>query len=551
MPSKPTLESELQKIRLKEMEREAERTAKTLRIPYLSLFGVPIQQEALLLASEEDSKKGGFIVFQKKGTALRVAAANPQNPLFQEILRALNGRGFETSVFFVSRQSLERAWEQYKKILPAQHVITGTVEISGTRIEKFLEEIHSPQDVRKLLETINLSRVTEGLEIVFGAAIKLDASDVHFEPKETGAVLRFRIDGILQEIAVFSLPVFEKILSRAKILAELKLNISAIAQDGRFSIQISNSPVDIRVSTIPTKFGESIVLRILNPKKLITFKELGLREDFGKTLEKELSKTTGMILVTGPTGSGKTTTLYAFLKKLASPELKIITIEDPIEYRLDGISQTQVDPKKKYTFATGLRAILRQDPDVILVGEIRDQETAETALHASLTGHLVFSTLHTNNAPGAIARLIDMRINPNIIAPAINMVLAQRLIRSVCPNCKKIAPPAEETKKMLERFFKTLPPSIPRPQVKDIRLPVVQRCFKCNNGYKGRVGIFEFFVMNKEIEQLILESASISALQEAAKRAGMISVQQDGVLRAIEGLTTIEEVERITGKIEI
>lgn len=551
MAQKQSLESELQKIRRGELERETERLSKNLGIPYLNLLGVPIQQEALLLANQEDASKGEFIVFQKKGAALRVATANPENKTLQEILEGLKARGFTVSLYFVSRQSLEGSLEQYKKIMPTAHVITGTVEVSGERIQKFLDQITSPNDVRNLLQDIDLARITEGLEIIFSAALKLDASDIHIEPRETDALLRFRIDGILQNIAVFSLPIFEKILSRIKILSELKLNIADSAQDGRFSIQVFDGSVDIRVSTIPTKQGESLVLRTLNPKKLITFEELGLRPGFKKILEAELAKTTGMLLVTGPTGSGKTTTLYAFLKKLASPDLKIITIEDPIEYRLGNISQTQVDPKKNYTFETGLRAVLRQDPDVVLVGEIRDQETAETALHAALTGHLVFSTLHTNDAPGAVARLIDMKINPTIIAPAINIVLAQRLIRRVCKTCVKLAPPDIQTKEMLEKFFKTLPSLTPRPPLKAILLPEVSGCAECNEGYKGRIGIFEFFVVNKAVEKLILENAPISALQETAKSSGMITVQQDAVLRAIEGLTTIQEVERVTGKIEV
>jgi len=453
MPKKPDLASELKKIRQQELERVAERKVKSLGIPYLNLFGVPIQQEALLLSTKEESKRGEFLIFKKSGRRVGIATINPKNPLFQEVVHKLTKKGFEVAVYFISLQSFRGGWEQYDKMLPSPKKISGAVEISSDRIEKFLKQIQSIDTVKTLLGNINLARVTEGLEIVFSASIQLDASDIHLEPSAENALLRFRIDGILQNVVVFSLPIYKKFLSRIKILSGLKLNIAATAQDGRFSIDLGGVPIEIRTSTIPTKNGESIVLRILNPKKLISFEELGLRDPFRRTLERELAKTTGILLVTGPTGSGKTTTLYAFLKKLTSPDVKIITIEDPIEYRLPNISQTQVDPKKNYTFSSGLRAILRQDPDVVLVGEIRDKTTAETALHAALTGHLVFSTLHTNDAVGVIARLVDMDVNPNIIAPAINIAVAQRLIRKVCPKCKKLLPPRRRNKKPVEKIL--------------------------------------------------------------------------------------------------
>jgi type II secretory ATPase GspE/PulE/Tfp pilus assembly ATPase PilB-like protein len=380
------------------------------------------------------------------------------------------------------------------------------------------------------------------LDIILGGSIKLGASDIHFEPKEKEVKLRIRLDGILQDVLIFERKIYEALLSRIKLLSGMKINIFEKPQDGRFSVIFERTMIEIRSSTLPAEWGESVVLRILNPKSLISLEELGLREDLLKIFNEEIKKPNGMIIVTGPTGSGKTTTLYAILKKIQRPEIKIITIEDPIEYHLEGITQTQVDPKAGYDFANGLRAIVRQDPDVILVGEIRDLETAQIALQAALTGHLVLTTLHTNDAAGTVARLVALGEKPVNIAPAINMAVAQRLVRKVCESCSVFEKPTDEEIKKIKEGLKNLNFAIP----KDLKIKRARGCEDCNfTGYRGRTGIFEAFLVDDEMEKFILTGPSISALREMAQKKGMITMYQDGLLKVIKGITTIEEVERV------
>jgi len=431
--------------------------------------------------------------------------------------------------------------------------IKGEVTISP----EILVEIKNVTDFRKKIKTFFEKRVTEVLEIILGGAVSLDASDIHIEPQEEETKMRIRIDGLLQDVLFFNKKIYENLLSRIKLLSGIKLNITDRPQDGRFSIvcekpELAESslyakrhmrigPIEIRASTLPAEYGESIVLRILNPKSLIDMEALGLRKDLLEIFKEEIKKPNGMIIVTGPTGSGKTTTLYAFLKKIQKPEIKIITIEDPIEYHLEGISQTQVDPVHGYDFANGLKSIMRQDPDVILVGEIRDLETASIALQAALTGHLVLTTLHTNDAAGTIARLQALGEKAVNIAPAINIAIAQRLVRKVCKNCSKLEKPPGQILEKLKRELKRIS--------KTIKVPRAVGCPDCNfTGYRGRIGIFETFLVDDEMEKFILTSPSISALREKAIKKGMVTMYQDGLMKVLEGITTIEEVERVTGE---
>ncbi len=391
---------------------------------------------------------------------------------------------------------------------------------------------------------------SSALEFIFSAAAELDASDVHFETSKEGARLRFRLDGMLYDVSEIPGGVYDLILSRLKLISGMKINVSDSPQDGRFSMRREDMSVDARISTIPAEFGEMVVVRLLNPKMIeLKLPDLGLREDDFVLADNALKKPNGMILVTGPTGSGKTTTLYAFLKEVQDPSLKIITIEDPIEYRLSGVEQTQVSKDGNYDFDNGLKSVLRQDPDVIMVGEIRDKDTAETSLHASLTGHLVFSTLHTNNASGAIPRLIDLGINPKIIGPALDLVIAQRLVRKLCPKCKKERVLSDEEKKNISDFLKSLPERVKKPDLGAIKVYSSSSCSECEGGYKGRAGIFEFFEVTDGFEELINSSAAESEIERTAKEAGMVTLQADGVLKVLQGETTLEEVERITGPI--
>ncbi len=419
--------------------------------------------------------------------------------------------------------------------------ITGVVSFPEKK------EITNIPSLKKAIGESLSKTTSEIVEMIMGGSINLNASDVHIEPEEEKVKMRIRVDGVLQEIIDMEKKVYKGVLSRIKLLSGIKLNITDRAQDGRFSVLMPKTTIEVRVSTIPTEYGESIVMRLLNPKNLIDLEQLGLRKDLLEIFKEQIKRTTGMIIVTGPTGSGKTTTLYAFLKKIVNPEIKIITIEDPIEYRLEGITQTQVEPVKGYTFANGLRAIVRQDPDVILVGEIRDGETANIAIQAALTGHLVLSTLHTNDAAGTIARLVNLGVKPYDIGPALNMVVAQRLVRKVCKDCKKMREITDEELNFLKKHLSGLPANIKIPKIeKGLKIAQAIGCENCNfTGYKGRCGIYEIILFDEEMEKFILKEQSIAALREKARGKGMVSMFQDGLIKVLEGTTTIEEVERV------
>ncbi len=430
--------------------------------------------------------------------------------------------------------------------------LLGSVSISPKVIEEVAKEVKDIAGFKKKIEEYILQNVTELLDVILYGAIILDASDIHIEPQEEEARLRVRLDGILQDVVFFDHAAYHHLLSRLKLLSKLKLNITDKPQDGRFTIGVNELLIEIRTSSLPAEYGESIVMRILNPKSLIDLDDLGLREDLYKTFQKEIEKPNGMIIVTGPTGSGKTTTLYAFLKKIQNPEIKIITIEDPIEYHLKGVSQTQVAPEKGYTFADGLRSIVRQDPDVILVGEIRDLETAKIALQAALTGHLVLSTLHTNDAAGTIPRLVDLGTDPSSIASGLKMAVAQRLVRKVCKKCSTLVKPNASELAEIKKGLKTLPKSVKRPEGYpdfekiQIAKPKEGGCAACNfTGYKGRQGLFEAFLVDSEMEKFILTNPPVSSVRELAIKKGMATMYQSGLIDIAEGKTTFEEVARV------
>jgi general secretion pathway protein E len=432
-----------------------------------------------------------------------------------------------------------------------QQKITGEVKISPV-ILNITKKMRNVSALKEKVEEFLEKSVSELSEVILGGAIILEASDIHIEPKEEEVKIRIRTDGILQDVTTFDPKTYQPLLSRIKLLSGIKLNITDRPQDGRFSIFINKIAVEIRVSTLPAEYGETIVLRILNPKTLVKLESLGLRKDLSATFQAEIKKPNGMIIVTGPTGSGKTTTLYAFLKRVQKPEIKIITIEDPIEYHLEGISQTQVDPKKGYDFASGLQSIMRQDPDVVLVGEIRDLETAQIALQAALTGHLVFTTLHTNDAAGTVARLTSLGAEASNIASAINMAIAQRLVRKVCKNCGKPVKISSPDLKKIKKALRKLPDEIKVPQItQSLKIPRAKGCKHCNfTGFRGRTGIFEAFLVDEEMEKFILKGPPIAALRKEAIEKGMVAMQQDGLIKVLNGVTTIEEVERITGPIK-
>ena len=426
--------------------------------------------------------------------------------------------------------------------------ITGEVVFPKELALELKKGVGGLNDLTEKLSSWKTTDTSRFVMSLLGSAVFLEASDLHLEATKGGARLRARIDGMLHDVAELSKPTYETLLSRLKLLSGIKLNVSERPQDGRFTFLLEEAPVEARVSALPSEHGESLVLRLLNPKNLKAIKDLGLRKDLLFLFQKEIKKPNGMLLVTGPTGSGKTTTLYAFLKDVQTPEVKVITIEDPIEYRLDGVSQTQV-AGKEYTFALGLRAIVRQDPDVILVGEIRDSETASIAIQAALTGHLVFSTLHTNDAAGTVARLLSLKADPANVAAALNLIIAQRLVRKVCKACGKTRKASSSELAIIKKGLEKLPRGI-RPKIPaTVQVADPKGCRECSNtGYKGRVGIFEAIVADDALETFITNGPSIAELRAYAAKQGMVSMYQDGLLKVLEKTTTLQEVERVTAE---
>jgi type II secretory ATPase GspE/PulE/Tfp pilus assembly ATPase PilB-like protein len=536
------LREKMKGLKAAAQEREAEGIAKIVDLPYVNLKGFPIEREAMLLVSEQKARESESIPFYAKENVIRLGIVNPANPKTKEVIKFFRGKGYELSLFIISKISFNYALNFYRQILIPKKAIEK-VEVKKEALEKTKETIKSLADLRVLIRKVS---TTEVINVIFAGALLSQASDIHLEPEEEEIALRFRIDGVLQNIARLPRTSYPKILSRVKYLARLKINVTEVPQDGRFTITSDSKEIDIRVSTLPTGYGETIVMRLLGVGAVgLKLKDLGLRERELKILEEEIEKPNGMILTTGPTGSGKTTTLYACLNQIKSPETKIITLENPIEYRLEGISQTQIDPEAGMTFARGLRAILRQDPDVVMVGEIRDLETAEIASQAALTGHIVFSTLHTNDAAGAIPRLINIGVRPYVIGPALSAIIGQRLVRKLCNFCKVSYTPDKdlifELKRKLGKFY-------PKKGVKKLYKAREGGCAKCHEtGYSGRVGAYEVFQIDEKIEDLINQRAAALDIFRTAQAQGMMSMQQDGFLKVIEGVTDIEEVKRITG----
>lgn len=516
-------------------------------IPYADLSTISIDTDGLRLIPEEVSRKSQVAVFQMTGKKLKVAIISPNKEFTQSEIRKLGERGYIVQPFMVSTQSMERAWERYKEISFATETRAGSLEISSDEVANITKEVRTMDDIKNFIEEISQMkrafRISRIVETIIAGAISLDASDIHVEPEAGDVDIRFRLDGVLVPITTLDRETYGLLLSRIKLLAGMKLNIKNAAQDGRFSVTIGSTEIEIRCSMLPGAYGESIVMRLLNPNTIqIPFESLGIPERLREVFLEEISKPNGMILNTGPTGSGKTTTLYSFLRMKQTPEVKIITIEDPIEYHLSGVVQTQVDKARDYDFASGLKHSLRQDPDIIMVGEIRDLETAETAVHAALTGHLVFSTLHTNNAAGTFPRLIDLGVNPKILTSAINIAIAQRLVRKLCQHCRKETKASGEQLDLLKETYET----IKRPEVEfsdTIYEPI--GCDKCHNGYKGRVGVFEAIRSDKAIEDVLQGNPSEIEIKMAAENQGIMDMAQDGVTKIIKGITTFDEVQRV------
>jgi len=536
-------------IGIKERELQAEQRAGELGYQYINLDGFPISPEALILIAEEQAKKLSAVCFFLGASDIRIGAINPDDPtvkaLSQELGKKYHAR---SAVYLISPHSLEFALRLYRMVPKVRKFVSG-VEIPAEDIKRFEKDIQTFQDLSRRLEEVS---VTDMVTLIMAAAIKARSSDIHIEAEEKTIKVRFRIDGILHDVAKLDPKIWPQIITRIKLVSRLKINIDDRPQDGRFTIFLTQEKIDVRVSTLPTAYGESVVMRLLMSSAVgIAFEELGIRGKSFELLRNEIKKPNGMIVTTGPTGSGKTTTLYAILNKLNDPGTKIITIEDPIEYKIAGVNQSQVDRSKGYTFANGLRNILRQDPDIVMVGEIRDLETAEIGINAALTGHLVVTTLHTNDAAGTIPRFLAMQVKPFLLAPAINAMIGQRLVRRVCEHCKQEAELDNQTMSKVMKVLAQIPEQsgfhIPDNELRQLKFYRGAGCEECQGlGYKGRLGIFEVMTMSKEIETLILTGqVSEYDMRTIGAKSGMITMIQDGLLKAADGMTTVEEVFRV------
>ncbi len=553
-PKTKALQEKLTELQKQAEEKRAKQIADQLNLPYLDLKITPIEPEAIALVKEEKAKKAKIAVIRKKGQQLWLVSQDPNNAPTKEILDQLKKDGYQINLLVASASGLEKAWAVYQEITKeTAKRITGRVEISGETLEELKKEIKNLEDIKKQIEATPANQASAIVEILLAGSLQTNASDIHLEVGLDKTNLRYRIDGLLQDVVFLSLKTYSFVLNRLKLLAGMKLNIRDIAQDGRFTISVDKTDMEIRVSCIPSAYGENIVMRVLNPKAIgLNLEDLGLRPDILRVVQKEIQKPNGMLITTGPTGSGKTTLLYSFIKKVNKPTVKIITMEDPIEYHLKGITQTQVEKEKGYTFAKGLRAILRQDPDVILVGEIRDKETAQIAVQSALTGHLVFSTLHTNDAAGAIPRFLDIGVEGTNLASALNLIMAQRLVRRVCQKCRRAVSPSKEQLNQIKKALSGLPNQIKYPALdKKLKIYQAKGCSQCNQtGYQGRIGIFEMILISEEMERLISASATHLQILEKARQQGMVSFYQDALLKVLDGTTTLEEVKRVVGNID-
>ncbi len=518
---------------------------------YLDLSALPINSDAIRILNEEEARASNTAIFDMVGKKIQVAILSPNDEKTIGLLSRLSSDGYITVVHMVSRKSLEKAWSRYKDLSYSSESTAGTFDIATDNVIALMEKVKHIADIEKLTSDLlgvkQTYRISKIMEIMLAGALALGASDVHLEPEEIDVRMRFRIDGVLLDAFRFDKNTYALILSRIKLLSGLKLNVKDMAQDGRFSIKIKDNNIEIRTSILPGAYDESVVMRLLNPKTIaVSLEQLGIEKRTLDILIEQINKPNGMLLITGPTGSGKTTTLYAFLKKIYSPDIKIITIEDPIEYHLDGIVQTQVEEEKGYTFLSGLRAAMRQDPDVIMVGEIRDPETAGTAIQAALTGHLVFSTLHTNSAAGSYPRLIDLKVNPKTIPSALNVSMAQRLLRKLCEYCKEEKKPDEKERKIIDETLASIHDKTYLEGIQNLKIFTAKGCDKCNGtGYKGRIAIVEAILSTKEMEKFIENNSSDREIKKAAESQNILDMKQDGILKVLKGISSIDELGRV------
>lgn len=509
---------------------------KQLNVPFITLSHYEIDEEVIKSIPEEIIRKYKIVPVDKTGNTLTVALADPSNIYLLDELRILTKSqivpviSFETDIIETINKYLSNDKSKYEEMLK-------DITEEPQAMEVLTPSEEAPEE-GELEEDVNQAPVIQLVNLIISEAIKSRASDIHIEPQEKALRLRYRIDGVLQDRTPPPKKFQNAIISRIKIMAEMDIAERRLPQDGRFKVRIEGRDIDFRVSTVPTPFGEKVVMRILDRASLVLdLKQLGFDQDILETYNKLVNRPWGMILVTGPTGSGKSTTLYATLNTINDPRKNILTIEDPIEYQLKGITQVHARPDIGLTFAAGLRAFLRQDPDVILVGEIRDHETADIAIKAALTGHLVLSTLHTNDAPSTPTRLINMGVEPYLVAATLLMSLAQRLVRRICENCKETYTPSSEVLKALgieENMGK-------------VKFCRGKGCPQCHHtGYRGRVALYELMVITDKLRDLILQRAPSNLIKEQAIKEGMQTLRQAGIKKILQGVTTVEEVLSVT-----
>jgi type IV pilus assembly protein PilB len=506
---------------------------------YASIDGVEIAPDVIEKVPAQMAKTYHIlpIAYSKDRNELTVALDNVDNFRATDDLRTL--MGFTVTAKMTDRESLESALTKYYETKQEDNITELIDEIQSDAFLAEFDGRNTSIDLDELKELSESNPVKKLLNLVLLQAIRDKASDIHFEPFETEYKMRYRIDGVLYEMIPPPKYIAAALSSRIKVMASLDIAERRLPQDGRISLTVQGNPVDLRVSVLPTMFGESVVLRVLDRSQVsFDIERLGLRPDDIKTFRALIDKPNGIIIVTGPTGCGKTTTLYAALNKLNTIDSKLITTEDPVEYDMDGMIQVQMKPDIGLTFARCLRSILRQDPDIILVGEIRDLETAEIAAQASLTGHLVFTTLHTNDSPATIARLLDLGIEPFLLTATIEGIVGQRLVRRICPNCKTAFEPNEGQLRQLR---------LTEEEIKGKKFHYGRGCSKCNGtGYRGRIGIFEIMVFNDEIRELVMNRASTNVLRVAALKGGMKPLRDNGLAAIYDGVTTIDEIAKET-----
>ena len=505
-------------------------------VQFIELVDKTIPKDILALVPETIARKYQAVPFALKEKTLFIGMTDPENEEAFNSIRKTSGKIVKS--FITTADDVNHILDQYSGM---QSELSDLVEVSEEDEEKKAEKV-SDEDIT---ETSPAAKIVTSL---LKRSVREKASDIHIEPSEEDMAVRFRIDGVLRKVLTLPKEIQPAVTSRVKILSNLKIDETRLPQDGRIQILLDGNKIDFRISTLPTVNGEKIVARVLDHSGgVLNLTDLGVRGRALKVLEDNLTKAHGMTLITGPTGSGKSTTLYAMIHKIKDEAINIITMEDPVEYRMPGVNQSQVNSKINFTFASGLRSILRQDPDVVMVGEIRDKETADIAINAALTGHVVLSSLHTNDSAGALPRLLDMGIEPFLITSSTNAIVAQRLCRKICDKCKQEVDPKPEHLEVINSEIDTLPEPEKAEAKTKKKLFIGAGCPSCgNSGYKGRIGIFEILAVTEPVRMLTIKRASSSEIMIQARKDGLITLKQDGILKALDGLTTIEEIWRVT-----